>query len=43
MDPVAEIVAMMLALPEWQRLEVMGNFCQGCGGIDLPCHCQNDE
>lgn len=25
------------------RFEIMNNYCFGCGAMDLPCHCMNDE
>jgi hypothetical protein len=30
-------------LTDEQRLALMSMCCRGCGTLDLPCHCQNDE
>jgi hypothetical protein len=31
------------ALGNAQRLSLIAECCSGCGTLDLPCHCQNDE
>jgi hypothetical protein len=43
-EDVAEAVyALMRALPDDERLEIMGKFCKHCGGEDPQCQCWNDE
>lgn len=35
-------LAVIGALTNEQRLEVMGNFCHGCGRADPSCRCWDD-
>lgn len=35
--------AAMDLLTDYQRLEIMSNYCRGCGSTDPRCQCWNDD
>lgn len=42
-DRVVIAKAAMRRLNDDQRMDVLGDFCTGCGTLDLPCYCMCDD
>lgn len=42
-DLLALAARLMEELTEAERLDIITDYCRGCGTDDPRCHCQNDE
>ena len=37
------IISKMKKMTDYERLDIITEFCKYCGDLDSDCHCSNDE